>query len=117
MLAYNRLAAARALSKNASFSRLVLEKSEFLMGARLDDSGSLDISDDEDNEDTGTSRMTRLREQQIMRRSRRDASGQRRKALNKYMNNMSTTFTELEQMVVALGALETWANVADQLKT
>lgn len=117
MLVYNRLAAARALSKSASFSRLVAEKSEFLLGAGIDVSGSLDISDDEEDEDPGTSRMTRLRERQIMRRSQRDTSGQRRKALSNYMNNMSTTFTALEQLVVALDALETWANIADQLKT
>lgn len=116
MPAYNRLAAARALSKSAPYSRLSLEKSEFLLGARIDVSRSLDISDDEDDEDPGTSRMTRLRERQILRRRRRDTSGQRTRALKKYMDSMSTTFRELEELVVALDALQTWANVADQLK-
>jgi len=32
------------------------------------------------------------------------------------MDGMSRTFRELEGLVVALDALETWADVADQLK-
>ena len=116
MLAFNRLAAARALCKSAPYSRLSAEKSKFLLGARIDVSRSLDISDDEDDEDPGTSRMTRLRQRQMLRRSRRDTSGRRAKAVNAYLDNQSRTFRELEALVVALDVLETWANVADQLK-
>ncbi len=116
VLAYNRLAAARALSKIAPYSRLSAEKSEFLLGARIDVSRSLDVSDDEDDEGLGTSRVTRRREQQRVRRIRRNNSGERMKALNKYMDSTSTTFREFEGFLVALDALETWADVADQLK-
>lgn len=104
------------MSKRAPYSRLASEKLEFLLGAKIDVSGSLDISDDEDDEEPGTSRLTRLRQQQILRRRRRDTSGVRAKAAKNYMDGMSRTFRELEGLVVALDALETWVDVADQLK-
>lgn len=116
MLAYNRLAAARTLAKSAPYSRLYSEKSEFLLGAKIDVTTGLDISEDEEGEELGTSRMTRLRERQRSRRRRRNTSGERTRALNKYMDSVSGTFRALEGLVVALDALETWANVADQLK-
>ena len=116
MLAYKRLAAARALSKSAPFTRLSSEKSEVLLGARVDVSRSLDVSEEEEDEDLGASRLTRLRERQIARRRRRDTSRTRANAFKKYMNSMSTSFKDLEALMVALDALETWADVADQLK-
>lgn len=114
-LGANRLAAARALSARVPFSRLSKEKTGAMLGKKMDVSRSLDTSEDENNEDFGTSRITRLRKQQMLRRQRHSSSANRARLWREPLNNVSRTYRELEELIVALDALETWANIASQL--
>jgi len=98
------------------FSRLSMEKTGPIMGKKIDISRSLETSEDEDNEDFGRSRVSRLRKQQMLRRQRRSSSIGRARATREKLNGLSRTYKELQELVVALDALETWANIADQLK-
>ena len=98
------------------FSRLSTEKTASILGKKIDVSTNLESSDDAENEGLGSSRVTRLREKQMLLRRRRSSSAQRSRAKRNYLLSVSKTFIEFEQLVVALDALETWANVADQVR-
>ncbi|KAI9879403.1 MAG: Nucleoporin nup84 [Pleopsidium flavum] len=112
----NRLAAARALSISVPFSQLSMEKTGPILGKKVDVSRSIETSEDENHEDLGTSGVTRMHKQQMERRRRRSSSAARAGARRDNLKSVGRIYRELQELVVALDALETWANIAHQLK-
>lgn len=104
------LAAARLMSQTITFSEISLCKTGKILGQ------AIDISKFEDDQEVdSTNRETRSRHTLSQRRrhssSLRRASGER-----EIMLRQATTFRDLENLFVALDALEEWKSIANEVK-
>ncbi|MCJ1401872.1 Nucleoporin nup84 [Xylographa trunciseda] len=113
LLQSGRLAAARQLSKTVTFSMISLAKTEKLLGRSIDLANSQHTSEDEFNDENVLQRSTRSRSIQI--RQRRSSSSRRQhQAERDVLLGYGGTFLDLENLMVALDALEHWKDVEVQ---
>lgn len=105
------LAAARLMSQTVNFSEISLNKTRKILGHAIDISKIEDLGEDE-QEMVSTNRRTRSRHTSSQRRRRSsslgDVSNER-----EMMLKQATTFRDLENLFVALGALEEWKTLAN----
>lgn len=90
-----------------------------MLGRKIDVSRSVDASvqdnDEGLNDQVQTSRLDRLRSEQRERRVLRSSSAAQNKIKRDLLNQKALTLRQLEQVVLALDALEQWADTADQM--
>lgn len=104
------LAAARLMSQTVTFSEISLSKTRKILGRAIDLSKFEDLGEDEE-EVVSTDRKTRSRHTSSQQR-RRSSSLRRVSNTRDIMLRQATTFRDLQNLFVALDALEDWRNLA-----
>ncbi|MCJ1479588.1 Nucleoporin nup84 [Lambiella insularis] len=108
-----RLAAAKVLSKTVTFSMISLGKTQKFLGRSTDIATSEPQSEDEYDESDHLRRSTRTRSQ-VIHQDRGSSTRRRRQIGRDLLLSQSTTFLDLENLIVALRALEEWKDVEVQ---
>lgn len=107
------LATARELAKSVTFSNISLNKTHAILGRTIDVSRSRAASEDDSENLVDVRHSTRSRTSQLRRR-RRSSSVRRTATERDILLSHSSTFRDLENLFVALDAMERWKEVADQ---
>ena len=107
------LAAARELAKSVTFSGISLNKTHVMMGRTIDVSRNRAASEDDLESLIDFRHSTRSKTSQPRRR-RRSSSVRRTTAERDLLLRESSAFRDLENLFVALDAMERWKGVADQ---
>ncbi|KAH0555679.1 hypothetical protein GP486_006376 [Trichoglossum hirsutum] len=104
-----RLAAARELFRRIPSSRISLEKTEHIIGKRVDISMDSEESDDEEEAvtDTGISGAT-------SEQHRIPSSPQIVRNMHEVLRSQAKSYVELEKLVASLDALETWILIVNE---
>lgn len=108
------LAAARLLSKTVTFSNISLGKTHSILGQTLDLSKDHESSDEDGRLGTST-RNAKSRHARHQRR-RRSSSSRCVNNEREVLLNQASTFRDFENLLVALDAMETWKELADEAK-
>jgi len=108
------LAAARLMSQTVPFSEMSLSKTRKILGRAIDISKIEDLGYDEE-EVASANRKPRSRHASSRRR-RRSSSLRRVSNEREMMLNQACTFQDLENLFIALDALEEWKTLADKGK-
>ncbi|MCJ1354505.1 MAG: Nucleoporin nup84 [Icmadophila ericetorum] len=105
-------AASRELTRSISFSRISLAKTEALLGRTIDLSQPYSLEEDESDSQANLRRSTRVRDSSSQKEKR--STPDRRKQADKIelLLSQAKIFRDLEQLFVALDALEAWSKVA-----
>ncbi len=104
------LAAARLMSQTVTFSEISLSKTRKILGRAIDLGKCEDLGEDE-QEVISTDGKTRSRHSSSQQR-RRNSSLRRVSNEPEMMLRQATTFRDLENLFIALDALEEWKTLA-----
>ena len=105
-------AACRELAKSISFSRISLTKTEVQIGRTVDLSQSNALDEDESDNQANLRRSTRVKDASSHKEKRSTSDKRKQAEQIELLLSQAKVFRDLEQLFIALDALEAWQNIA-----
>ena len=104
--------ACRELAKSISFSRISLTKTEVQIGRTVDLSQSNALDEDESDSQANLRRSIRVKDTSSHKEKRNTSDKRKQAEKIELLLSQAKVFRDLEQLFIALDALEAWQNIA-----